>query len=705
MGRRAVLQLRDRLIKQFNLESQVGDLLLGKRKKNDLKVTAAKFERNETERGIIYRMEFENASNFFLNGLDMSNSEVIESETLNNVQLKAKVISSKKSDLIETNTENKSEKDISRSSEECNYCPNLSNLKSLPTTIPWLFELNMNRLFPTMHLLWIHSSIISIPSIIILRNAKQFIFNGADLMAGGIIFESTRNITNIRKDQIWTIKCIGDDYPIAIGVSLVDWDDISNQIIRKGKVLKVIHHCNDFLSLEGNMDFNEKKNFNEEKETKLNNDEQKLTSEVTKEFQNISLERNECLVLEKNQGSLEKYTNEFQVPENELISSSKQFEYVISQNNCEKQPEELSQDAYDFLLETSLLKVISEYSSNKNLLPVDTSAIWDKISRLCLHNFGIQVDIKKSSFIKVQKFFQYYSKKNILLIKQGRGGALNVVDINYEEIKKIENSLDNKISLKLPPIKKKSFSGGENTLSKISNSHIEVVLLYQPEQNFLPIVDYYNSKEMNHLGRVLKIKTSRGEKEQTFISVADAKTALEYYINSNNLKTSDPNSNSAGRLSNIKLDEVLLSLFNKYLGDKSINSQNKVIPISLAYREIQNFLKVFHYIRNEGDPDSENRPNIYKGPCKTVEIYTESRMGTRKHVTIISPFISHFNLDPQEVAESCQKKFACSATVSQIKKYPSNNNLGIIIQGNVVSQLSTFLNSRWGIPKSYIKQC
>ncbi|CUV05386.1 unnamed protein product [Cryptosporidium hominis] len=704
IGRRAVLQLRDRLIKQFTLESQIGDLILGKRKKNDLKVTATKFEGNKTERGVIYRLEFENESNFLFSSSNISNLEKIESKSLEN-KFEIKTINSEMQEYVESNSENKSENEITNISE-FNYCPNLSNLKSLPATLPWLFELNMDRLFPTMHLLWIHSSLFSIPSIIILRNAKQFIFNGADLMAGGIIFELTSDLKNIRKDQIWTIKCVGDNLPIAIGTSLVDWDDISDPSARKGKVLKVIHHCNDTLSLEGSMDFNERNYLNSDKETNFNNNENETTSEVIEEFQNITLEKKEDVIFNENRNLLIKRTNEPQVSENE-ISPEIQSVHSLDENYCEKQHEDLSQKAYDFLLETLLLKVISEYSSNKALLPTDSSAIWNKISKLCLQNYGIQIDIKKSSFVKVQKFFQYYSKKNILLIKQGRGGVLNIVDINDEEaIKMDKNNFNSEISSKLPPIKKKpkKLSEVEGAPSKARNMQFEVVLLYQPEQNFLPIFDYYNSKEIHHLGRILPIRTSRGEKEQLFVTIADARTALEYYINSNDLKTNDPNSNFSGKPSNIKLDEVLVNLFHKHLDGKSNYAKDKVIPISLAYKEIPNFLKVFHYIRNEADPDSEKKPNIHKGPCKIIEIYTESRMGTRKHVTIISPFISHFNLDLQEVAESCQKKFACSASVSQIKKYPSNNNLGIIIQGNVVSQLYDFLNSRWGIPKSYIQQ-
>ncbi|KAH8582993.1 translation initiation factor SUI1 family [Cryptosporidium sp. chipmunk genotype I] len=705
IGRRAVLQLRDRLIKQFTLESQIGDLILGKRKKNDLKITAAKFEGNRTERGVIYRIEFEHVSNFFLNNSNLQNLETVDSKALKSVELKIKTINSEKQEFIGTNSENKSKNDTNPISE-FNYCPNLSNLKSLPATLPWLFEFNMDRLFPTMHFLWIHSSLISIPSIVILRNAKQFIFNGADLMAGGIIFELTKDIKSIRRDQIWTIKCVGDHFPIAIGTSLVDWDDISDQNSRKGKVLKVIHHCNDTLSLEGSMDFNEITNIDPGEEIKLNNEEPEMPLKVTKEFQNITLENKEDIIFKKNQDLFKKNANELQASENEITLPQIQYEYFKHENDCEKHPDELSQEVYDFLLETLLLKVISEYSSNRDLLPTDSSAIWDKITRLCLKHYGIQADIKKSSFIKVQKFFQFYSKKNIFLIKQGRGGVLNIVDINDEEVIKMEkNNLNSEISSKLPTKKKTKRSlEGESTLNKVTNSQFEVVLLYQPEQNFLPVVDYYNSK-VCRLGKVLQIRTSRGEKEQIFITISDARTALEYYINSNDLKTRNPNNNFEEKSSNLKLDEVLANLFQKHLDDKSVYAKNKVIPISLAYKEIPNFLKIFHYIRNKADPDSEKKPNIHKGPCKTIEIYSESRMGTRKHVTIISPSISHFNLDPQEVAESCQKKFACSATVSQIKKYPSNSNLGVIIQGNVVSQLCGFLNSRWGIPKSYIQQC
>lgn len=710
MGRRAVLQLRDRLVKQYALKPQVGDLILGKRKKTDLRVTATKFERTKTERGIVYRMDFEDESNFLFSASASSKPAGTADDAFKGTDTEIGHDHPEKREDFEETTEPGSEGGMSTNLER-SYCPNMSNLKGLPTTLPWMFELNMDKLFPTMHLLWIHSSLIPIPSLVILRNAKQFIFNGADLMAGGIIFEATKDITSIRKDQIWTIKCAGDNFPIAIGVSLVDWDDISDQSLRKGKVLRVVHHCNDTLSSEGNMSFEERMNTYQEKEASLDDSKPTTISDIIEDFEDVKLE-SKCLALEANQDFSKLDEGEPQMPDNELARQpDPSAPFVSEDSNSKKQSAELSQETYDLLLEALLLKVVSEYASNKTMLPTDTSAIWDKISRLCLQTYGIQVEIKKSSFIKVQKFFQFYSKKNVLSIKQGRGGVLNVVDVSGEEVIKLEKlNADNEVALKLPPIvrskPKAPCSAGESKSNKTDTPQIEVVMLYQPDKNFSPILDYYNSKETtNHLGRSFPVKTSRGEKEQRFISISDAKTALEYYINSNDLKTRDANTSQKEKPPSIILDEVLENLFQKHLSGSSIHPNKKAIPISLAYKEIPHFLKEFHYIRNKSDSNSEEKPNIFKGPCKTIEIYTESRMGARKHITIISPSISHFNLDLHEVAESCQKKFASSATVSQIKKYPSSNNSGVIIQGNVASQLPDFLNSRWGIPKSFIKQC
>ncbi|KAJ1605523.1 hypothetical protein OIY81_3462 [Cryptosporidium canis] len=674
LGRRATLQLRDRLVKQYGLEPSVAELILGRRKKVDLRITATKFEGSKVQRGVIYRMEFEDASSFAFGSTGPSRQAETTSLPL-------------KGDASGLGPEGG---EAVRPGEA--YQPNLCNIKDLPATLPWLFEISMDRLFPTMHLLWIHGSLWSIPSLVILRNAKQFIFNGADLMAGGIVFEATRDIASLRKDQIWTIRCVGERLPIAIGVSLVDWDDISEESGRKGKVLQVVHHCKDSLASEGGMDFSE------ERLALVEAKESEAASMVASRLEGLSLE----------EGSSGVAGDSKDVQGENCVEPPAAEEGPASENGADRgSSEELSQEVYDLLLETLLLRVASEYSSNKAMLPVDSSAIWDKMSRLCLQTYGIQADIKRSSFVKVQKFFQLFSKRGLLTTKQGRGGALNVVDVNGEEIERIEKSnADSEVALRLPPEvrrrPKQPPQGGTSRPDKAKSTQMEVVLLYQPEQNFSPILEHYCSREAARLGRSLPIRTSRGEKEQTFISIAEARAALEYYINSNGLKVCEADSGQKGRPCSIILDENLENLFQKHL-ENSQDSDRKTIPISLAYKEIPGFLKVFHYIRNESDSNSDEKPNIFKGPCKTIEIYTESRMGTRKQISVISPFISHFNLDPYEVAESCQKKFASSATVSPIKKYPSSNNLGVIVQGNVVSQLADFLNSRWGIPKSYIQ--
>ncbi|KAF7457554.1 Translation initiation factor SUI1 family protein [Cryptosporidium felis] len=705
LGRRAIIQLRDKLVRQFSLDPQIGDLILGRRKKNDLKIVSTKFESSNSERGVIYWAEFEDDSSFYLGPNIAHNIESNISQDPDQGQLNIELNKTSRSDESDVKIETSSDKAIITRSCS-NYSPNIPKISNFPVTLPWLFELNMGRLFPTMHLLWIHNSLFSIPKIYILKNAKSYIFNGADLMVGGVIIEASKEVTSIRKDQIWTINCIGEQFPIAIGVSLVDWDDISDPGSRKGKIIKVIHNCNDVLSSEGNMNF--------DLEMKAS---QEICEKENCDFDGIypACEKLEALLTEKEQKlnsemtALENQVEDIQISESKIGDSlnTASCSRDVEDYNSEYSKGELSRDLYDYLLESLLLKVVSEISENKALLPMDSSAFWDRITRLSQQDFGIQVDIRKSSFLKVQKFFQHYSKKNVLTIKQIRG-TINIVDYSTTEISNLQkNHQSCDFKFRLPPvIKKKSNKSTSNTEKIIKSQEItpiEVIVLYQPDSNLQFILDYYNTTEGNsRLGEYYSVKSSRGERDQLFVSMSDIRNAMEFYLNSRELKIPDPSSPQNDKPTHVKLDFSLEKLFSKYLDSTSEDLKN-VLPISLIFKELPKYLKTFHYIRGGQSLSSNSKPTIIKGECKTIQIHSESRMGTRKHVTIISPYISHFNLDPQLVAESCQKKFACSATTTQIKTYPSSNNVGIIIQGNVISQISDFLNSRWGVPKSYIQ--
>ncbi|KAK6588946.1 hypothetical protein RS030_273685 [Cryptosporidium xiaoi] len=643
LGRRSVTQLKDRLLNQYNLNSRICDIILGKRKKKDLKIFSVKFETKETNRGILYRQEFEGESSFYFD------------KSLQDGDLKHEKV---QSDILESVPP----------TFNLDFKPNVSNIVKYPAVIPLFFEFGSGKIFPTLQLIWIYGSIFVLPKIIVLDHVKTYILNGADLMAGGVLFDESIGIEGIKKDQIWVVKCRSDEHPIAIGISLVDWNQIETPELQKGKIFKVIHHCNDALSAEGNFEFSTQK---------------KKVEELTAD--NLNSVITEKVSINDNIGSETKDQKE---------------DIVIDKNK------------YDFLLEVLLFQVLDSLKDSKSVLPLDSSAIWDRMSRLSLRIYGIPLDIKNSSYIKISKFFQHYNKTGILTIKQNRIGIMNIVEINIEKIclKEKDNST-NCIFSELELIRKRKLKTEvESESNSLSNNNfsgraknsegniqsMEVINIYQPNSSLQTVIDYYiSNNESDKFGEIYLLKTSRGEKKQFFISISDARRAIEYYINSNNLRVCDPGSN-CNKLTHVKLDKTLMSLIS--------NKDNDIIPLSNLFKSIPSFLKPFYYIRNNSfNINSNEKPNIIRGNCKSILIYTESRTGARKFVTIISPYISQFGLNPQEVAESCQKKFACSATASEIKGFPSDLNIGVVIQGNVTDQISDFLSSKWGIPKSFIE--
>ena len=124
----------------------------------------------------------------------------------------------------------------------------------------------------------------------------------------------------------------------------------------------------------------------------------------------------------------------------------------------------------------------------------------------------------------------------------------------------------------------------------------------------------------------------------------------------------------------------------KYLDDL-MEMPPDVLPRDELLNTLLNRLAPYHVIiRRGGGP-----PLIASGPPPKISINVSMRAGN-KLISTLKGYDS-FDFDGKEIAKEFQKKFACSASCSQLE---------VVVQGHRASDLETYLIDSRGVPKQLI---
>ncbi|MFW9908948.1 MAG: DUF1947 domain-containing protein [Candidatus Thorarchaeota archaeon] len=102
-----------------------------------------------------------------------------------------------------------------------------------------LFFEKAGKLFPSLHALL--KEIVAIPRISVDMGAIRFVVNGADIMRPGVVSIDD----DISADSVVAIVDERHGKPLAVGQALMDSASMRNA--EKGKIVKSIHHVNDYL--------------------------------------------------------------------------------------------------------------------------------------------------------------------------------------------------------------------------------------------------------------------------------------------------------------------------------------------------------------------------------------------------------------------------------------------------------------------------
>lgn len=571
---------------------------------------------------------------------------------------------------------------------------------------PILFEIDKEKYIPTVYLLEYFNlglGINIIKNVCIIYDATtEYILNGADLMLKGIL---NRNLiknseSNFSLDEIFYVQTISGKI-IAIGSSLVD-KKLMNIEQPSGKFLKIIQRIGDSLwnigckkeinhvdlpiKIDNNLEMLFKKNqeniFDDIKDLKNdieneNKENNNLNKNEEKENQKIEIKELDEINTNKKEENEDKIINEKNIEninlnkkdENEEKEEEKNSNEEIGNNEEEedKKIELPSEEEIDEHLDIVFLTLCKLHLKEEKF-PIDPGKLYNSFMKPLSSELKLFIDIKLSSYKKVNDYFKYLSKeKKYLTFSKGKGqNNLSIQSINFdnEDIKSFK-----------PRIKKIKFLSYQNEEKEEENillskdEKIEIVSYYKPQPKIHPLFNKY----------LPNFSTSE------YYPMKQCKDVLINYLKDNNLFIQGTN--------NVKLDSDLEKMLNVHYTTFSIEDrQYKIDEILEMWKN--NLIEKNFVIKTN---ISENKSETFMK--KNLQIRIISKKINNKNVTLISG-LENFIDNISTVCKSLAKHFATSVT---IKDEISGLKNAVFIQGYWVDELVEKLVNEFKINKRIIK--
>ncbi|SBS84829.1 translation initiation factor SUI1, putative [Plasmodium ovale curtisi] len=358
----------------------------------------------------------------------------------------------------------------------------------------------------------------------------------------------------------------------------------------------------------------------------------------------------------------------------------------------------MNMEQQDMLLTHVFLEVL--YCLNIENLPIEISGIYSKMTKKCMYihkneNFlkelektkityeiinkikkkeiNLILDIKKSSFKKLIKFIQYYTKIKLIKIKENRNITC-IVNINKKH----------PLFISYKPIElfeKKNMNNNFNKNNNINlfNKGTQILEFYIPSSKTLNIFKYVDFKI----------------KKNSYFNINQVKEILLFYIKGEKLQNSEDNNL-------IKIDEYLSSFLDIDIDkDKDKDKDNKhniILPYDFILNKFISILQPCYAIVKPNTNFDIEPLTVTKGVCPSIHIYSVARMKGKKYITHITNLYL-FHVDLNKFSEFIQKQLACSCSTAIS---PSTKKEEVLVQGNVVTQIYDILTGTYFLPRKYI---
>ena len=550
---------------------------------------------------------------------------------------------------------------------------------------PILFEYDKELYYPSIYLLQLFNAGIGeniIQNCALIYDATvEYIVNGADLMLNGVINRS--DIKNSERTfKLGDLFYVQTNTGLICGVGTAMTDKKILDISKGGKFLRILHKIGDSLynlgikkelkplieqkkveimNKEDEKEENEKKNeINEEKKDEKKDEEK---SDAQKDNNEIKTEENKNNMIIND---IEENINKINLESNE--KTGEEEEEKEEDEKVDKVENNFSKEEIDENLDIIFL-TLCKLHLEKEKFPMDPGKLYHDFMKPLSEEIHREINIKLSSYKKVNEYFKYLSKeKNLIIFTKAKGQ-------NNDYITKI--NFDNDIIKNFKPriSKLKFLSKNKNTENSpaenillTSEKKIEIKTLYKPNQKLHNLFYKY-------------IKDFEPNKHY---DLKACKNVLISYLKEKNLFSNEVNK--------VKIDDYLKDLLK--IKEDKFYEFGKDYDISEILEHFERQLKSKSCIVKIS-PDGEIEEEVI---YSNVSIRIISKKINNKNVTLISGL--EYFIDLKEATKSLAKHFATSVT---IKDEIAGLKNAVFIQGHWVDELVEKLVSEFKINKKNIK--
>ena len=550
---------------------------------------------------------------------------------------------------------------------------------------PILFEYDKELYYPSIYLLQLFNAGIGeniIQNCALIYDATvEYIVNGADLMLNGVINRS--DIKNSERTfKLGDLFYVQTNTGLICGVGTAMTDKKILDISKGGKFLRILHKIGDSLynlgikkelkplieqkkveimNKEDEKEENEEKNeINEEKKDEKKDEEK---SDAQKDNNEIKTEENKNNIIIND---IEENINKINLESNE--KTGEEEEEKEEDEKVDKVENNLSKEEIDENLDIIFL-TLCKLHLEREKFPMDPGKLYHDFMKPLSDEIHREINIKLSSYKKVNEYFKYLSKeKNLIIFTKAKGQ-------NNDYITKI--NFDNDIIKNFKPriSKLKFLSKNKNTENSpaenillTSEKKIEIKTLYKPNQKLHNLFYKY-------------IKDFEPNKHY---DLKACKNVLISYLKEKNLFSNEVNK--------VKIDDYLKDLLK--IKEDKFYEFGKDYDISEILEHFERQLKSKSCIVKIS-PDGEIEEEVI---YSNVSIRIISKKINNKNVTLISGL--EYFIDLKEATKSLAKHFATSVT---IKDEIAGLKNAVFIQGHWVDELVDKLVSEFKINKKNIK--
>ena len=542
---------------------------------------------------------------------------------------------------------------------------------------PILFEYDKELYYPSIYLLQLFNAGIGeniIQNCALIYDATvEYIVNGADLMLNGVI--NRNDIKNSEKTfKLGDLFYVQTNTGAICGIGTAMTDKKIMDVGQGGKFLRILHKIGDSLY-----------NLGIKKELKPLIEQKKVEIDIKDEEKEEKEEKNEIKEEEKYEDK--KDNNEIKTEENNDIIINNEIEEKINKINLEsneKQEDEekeedekeekeekennISKEDIDENLDIIFL-TLCKLHLQKEKFPMDPGKLYRDFMKPLSEEIHKEINIKLSSYKKVNEYFKYLSKeKNLITFSKAKGQNNDyITSINFDD-DIIKNFKPRISKLKFLSKNKNQENNQQENILLTTEKKIEIKTLYKPNQKL----------------HILFSKYIKDFEPNKHYDLKVCKNVLISYLKEKNLFTKEVNK--------VKIDDYLKELLK--IKEDKFYEFGKDYDISEILEHFERQLKSKSCIVKIS-PDGEIEEEVI---YSNVSIRIISKKINNKNVTLISGL--EYFVDLKEATKSLAKHFATSVT---IKDEIAGLKNAVFIQGHWVDELVDKLVSEFKINKKNIK--